>query len=461
CVPLDPVDFQERSITTNATWPISHAEFAAHLKTACRYANCGEAFQLPVQGLEAAANQFTTANLMRYADPVSFGRAYRDVVAGSSLIAACLGATVTALTFGNDDRISAVEIVGRDGTRGLLRARVFVLACGGVETTRLLLAAQAEAPARFGGEDGPLGRYYMGHLSGDIADIHLAHAGLDKAFDFFRTPDGAFGRRRITASAEFQTKENLTNISFWPKLPAMADPSHRDPVLSLAYLALSFPPLGRALVSESLRRINVGDGDRKLLHLRNVACGIPSIARFLPRFIHGRTLASRRLPGLHLRNGARRYALHYHAEHLPDADSRIRLTNGRDPLGLRKVMLDLRFKLQDAREVIRTHEHLDSWLKSTGLGQLVWHDVPQEREARVLDQAGDGVHQIGTARMAARAKDGVVDRDCRVFGCSNLFLAGSAVFPTSGQANPTLSAIALASRLAQRIAGEVSLHEAG
>lgn len=458
CVPLDPIDFAVRPVTPDALWPITYDEFAAHLKTACRYANCGETFRQSVQDLEAVDNQFTAVNLMRYAHPSSFGRAYRGVVGRSSLIVAYLGATVTELIFDHDGRVTALKVAGRDGSKSLLKAKVFVLACGGVETTRLLLAAQAEAPARFGGESGSLGRYYMGHLSGDIADIRLAHPGLDKALDFFRAPDGAFGRRRITASAEFQIKENLTNISFWPKLPAMSDPSHHDPVLSLAYLALTIPPLGRALVSESLRRINVGEGDQRLAHLLNVASGIPTIARYLPGFVHGRTLARRRLPGLHLRNRARRYALHYHAEQLPNTHSRIRLTQGQDALGLRKVILDLRFQARDALAVVNTHERLDRWLKGTGLGELIWHENQHEREASVMDQAGDGVHQIGTARMASNPKDGVVDRDCRVFGVRNLFLAGSAVFPTSGQANPTLSAIALAIRLAQTVAAEVATH---
>lgn len=458
CVPLDPIDFAYRPITADAIWPIAYSEFADYLKIACRYANCGESFQQPVRGLELVDNSFSTGNLMRYAQPVSFGVAYRKEIERSPLITACLGATVTDMCFAHDDGIEAIKVRGRDGSMGLLKAKAYIFACGGVETTRLLLAAQAEAPKRFGGEEGPLGRFYMGHLSGDVADIHFSHAGLDKALDFFRGPDGAFGRRRITGSGEFQAKENLTNISFWPKLPAMADASHRDAVLSLAYLTLSVPPVGRVLVSESLRRINVGDGGHKAAHALNVARGLPAIAKFLPRFIYGRSLSNRRLPGLHLLNGARRYPLHYHAEHLPNVDSRIRLVNERDALGLRKVILDLRFQSKDAEAVVDTHNHLDRWMKSTGLGELIWHGPPEERQPSVMDQAGDGVHQIGTARMALSPKTGIVDRNCRVFGVRNLFLASSAVFPTSGQANPTLSAITLAARLAHTIATEITTH---
>ena len=65
-----------------------------------------------------------------------------------------------------------------------------------------------------------------------------------------------------------------------------------------------------------------------------------------------------------------------------------------------------------------------------------------------------GTHQIGTARMGATRADGVVDGDLRCFDAPNLFVASSAVFPTSGQANPTLSIIAFAVRLAEHLAHE-------
>ncbi|MCP2802701.1 GMC family oxidoreductase, partial [Salmonella enterica subsp. enterica serovar Typhimurium] len=75
-----------------------------------------------------------------------------------------------------------------------------------------------------------------------------------------------------------------------------------------------------------------------------------------------------------------------------------------------------------------------------------------ERIDAVLSQAADGFHQIGTARMAAHWRDGVVDPRCRVFGTDNLYVASSAVFPSSGQANPTLTIVALSARIADDIA---------
>ena len=91
-------------------------------------------------------------------------------------------------------------------------------------------------------------------------------------------------------------------------------------------------------------------------------------------------------------------------------------------------------------------------MSDAGIGRLEYHFPPEERAARIWGQMTDGYHQIGTARMAADPARGVVDADCRVHGTTNLFIAGSAVFPTSGQANPTLLITAMSARLAAHVA---------
>ena len=62
-----------------------------------------------------------------------------------------------------------------------------------------------------------------------------------------------------------------------------------------------------------------------------------------------------------------------------------------------------------------------------------------------------GYHHMGTTRMSDRPEQGVVDRDCRVHGYANLYVAGSSVFPTAGWANPTLTILALAHRLGDHL----------
>lgn len=80
-------------------------------------------------------------------------------------------------------------------------------------------------------------------------------------------------------------------------------------------------------------------------------------------------------------------------------------------------------------------------------------------ESVVRRDGAYGGHHIGTVRMSASPTSGVVDQDCKVFGLNNLYVAGSATFPTSSQANPTLTIVALSLRLAKhlsRISNQIS-----
>jgi choline dehydrogenase-like flavoprotein len=62
-----------------------------------------------------------------------------------------------------------------------------------------------------------------------------------------------------------------------------------------------------------------------------------------------------------------------------------------------------------------------------------------------------GGHHMGTTRMGADPKTSVVDKDCRTHQVTNLYIAGSSVFPTAGDSNPTLTIVALAHRLADTL----------
>ena len=71
--------------------------------------------------------------------------------------------------------------------------------------------------------------------------------------------------------------------------------------------------------------------------------------------------------------------------------------------------------------------------------------------AHIKKQIAWGGHQLGTTRMGHREEDGVVDVNCKVFGVSNLYVAAPSVFPTGGQANPVLTIVTLAIRLADHL----------
>ena len=63
----------------------------------------------------------------------------------------------------------------------------------------------------------------------------------------------------------------------------------------------------------------------------------------------------------------------------------------------------------------------------------------------------DVYHQAGGLRMSEKEEEGVVDSSCRVFGIDNLYIASSAVFPTSSFSNPTMTTMALAVRICEEV----------
>lgn len=451
CVPFDEIDFEPRSYLPGSGWPIAHEAVTPWYEAAARYLDCGgPVFEAPIDPPPTGDCRCDT--LERWSNTRNLRRLYARDLQEEPRLRIYLGATVVALAIGaHGEGLRSVTVARRDGRRYALRARAYVLACGGLESTRLLLAAQAERPEMFGGRDGALGRHYMTHLSGKIADIVLANARTDAAMDFFVDGGGRFVRRRFTVTASAQRANRVLNMAAWPDNPPLSDPRHDSAILSLAYLALAVPPIGRRLVAEAIRRSYIGQGPRRLgPHLLNLLRGFPAAVVFALRVLKGRYGATR-LPGFFVRNAAHRYSLHYHAEQAPNPDSRVALSPQHDALGLRRLSIDLRYGGIDAASVVRNHELIDHWLRSTGRGYLAYRVPEGEREAAVLAAAGGGSHQIGTLRMADDERRGVTDRDCRVHGVPNLFVASSAVFPTSGQANPTLLIAALAARCADRL----------
>lgn len=129
-------------------------------------------------------------------------------------------------------------------------------------------------------------------------------------------------------------------------------------------------------------------------------------------------------------------------EQLPDAGNRVTLDpEKRDFYGV---------------PLPRLSYSIDSYVQAGLAAARVAHDeifgrlgVSEKQHSPQVQGAG---HIIGTLRMGADARSSVVDGELRSHDHPNLFVSGSAVFPTSATANPTLTIAALALRLADTIA---------
>jgi choline dehydrogenase-like flavoprotein len=152
-----------------------------------------------------------------------------------------------------------------------------------------------------------------------------------------------------------------------------------------------------------------------------------------------------------VRNRARRYGLEFHSEQWPNKDCRICLGQENDALGLPRLRINYYFTPKDTSSVVDAHNLFDLWLRENNLGYLDYRYDRSQLAEGVLEEANHGVHQIGTIRMAITPDEGCVDSSCKAFGTDNLYVAGTAVLPTSGQANPTFTAALLALRLADHL----------
>ena len=469
CVPYDEIDFDRRPFIGDFRWPVGYEQIHPYFQRACDWLACGRAVfdstQMPhlnrplIPGFPDGDVRAST--LERWSLPTNFGREYRHRIRQSSRVRAFTGLTCTRVVCSWDEsQVQHLICRSLDGKQVQIRARAYVLACGGLETTRLLLASPGTGGRPLGDHSGHLGSWYMGHIEGVIANVRFRTPPKSTIFGYERDVDGIYIRRRLTVSREAQHTHELPNVAAWLANPELADPRHHNGVLSFCYLALK-SPLGHRVASDAQRLSLSGEdvpgspyGGAEQgpvrSHLLNVACHPWSVARFAIGFGSGRFLPHRRrVPGFFVYNKQNLYPLQYHGEQVPNQRSRVTLTDACSAIGMPKLRIDIKFSAQDVDGIIRTHQLWDSYLRRSGLGRLEYTSA-DPREI-VWSRIGGGFHQLGTTRMAARPEDGVVDSDLAVHGVRNLFVASSSAFVTAGQANPTFMIVAFAVRLADRL----------
>ena len=225
--------------------------------------------------------------------------------------------------------------------------------------------------------------------------------------------------------------------------PLLGDPGHGNAVLSATFL------LKRLLGGRQQEELGTGKYALYWRHLKNILMGSPQALSVLPKFGRKRLLQRRRIPSLLMRSRSNTYYLYFQSEQIVHRDNRVTLDDVQDELGMPRLRLHFQVTAQDRESVQRAHRLLDQELRRQDCGYLTYlgDDVPQ----LMHDVKAVLGHHIGTTRMAADPAQGVVDEHCRVHGVDNLFVASSSVFPTSSHANPTLTIVAMALRVADHL----------
>jgi choline dehydrogenase-like flavoprotein len=417
--PLDPIDFAAR---LGAAWPIRYEEMAEFVPAAEVLTGMRSGDESPVDWTPQPARLAGIDLGALVAAPFRHGK--RDQFPETGLRIAQHGparVVTSAVVVGFRTGAAGVEsaaVVSPSGRQFHVMADVFVLAAGGIDNARLMLASRSLLYA-MDAAAGNVGRFFMEHLHYVAGYLIPAspEAGSAVAALF---GDPAHPRNWLTPADTLIRDEALLRVA------VAAFPVHAgslDPAVPAAGELARMLPFGPFGLRPRLRQ-----GWTALRGLPRVAGAVAARLRHEERTV---------------------FALGVMSEQAPIPESRVVLGPRSDRLGL--PLPELRWPVggRDFRAAARTMELMAMDLAGAGIGEVrsLW-DQGETRPAVVTG----GWHHMGTTRMSADPETGVVDADCRVYGVDNLYVAGSSVFATGGFANPTLTLVALALRLARHIA---------
>ncbi|HYG29335.1 MAG TPA: GMC family oxidoreductase [Allosphingosinicella sp.] len=439
CAELDPFDFQAKPWVPDSGWPFPHEALRPYYDEAWRLFGRA-AGPAAAETLRAAGVPLPRFDPDRLVTPVwafdnRFNRfafeSCRDLVEHPRC-EVVLHATATAIEAASSGRgIERVVAKAHGGATMAVRARTFILAAGGIENPRLLLASNALMPEGLGNAHDLVGRFFMEHphaRGGRILDA--------KAWQLLM----AFGRRH-----RIRGEDMAALIALAPGVQA-----ERGALNSSLVIVARQPE--RAAQFWGMRAYSSLKHDMKPTRSgRSLWMATKRAATW------GQRVVDPLRPWLLHKTGKLDLALLVRAEQAPNRDSRVTLGGERDALGLPRARLDWRLSPLDVHSVAVLVETLRDELARLALGRVEaadWLSDPKggwRTDPLVSSHPIGGYHHMGTTRMAEDPHRGVTDGRTRVHGIGNLYVAGSSLFPTSGWANPTLTIVALALRTADEV----------
>lgn len=431
--PLDRVDFDERPDVPGSGWPFDRGALVPFYRRAEQL--CGASpFDYPEdpESDESVAAHLPVESgslVLRSIQivPNTFG-GHAERLAASEGVRILLHAVVDELIVdGEGGPITSIRALTGPDRYINVQARQFVLAAGGIETPRILLLNNRSRPRGIGNEHDLVGRYFMEHPAARSGTIVPSTSTLLEQEELYYVPGTLYGdadgrvpsRTVLTLDERVLHREGLLNVAFLLEAQTRAFATSGTRAIGT---------FGRAVVSRPLVPHLVRHGTAVLRD--SLAVSRTAARRVMRRPVDPEVLVMR-----------------VQAEQEPRPDSRVTLGRRRDAFGRPLPRLDWRLSQLDTRSIRRAQEVVDQTLAGAGIG--VVEDKLGTETAPVLFYGL--YHHLGTTRMHRDPKQGVVDPDSRVHAVPNLFVAGSSVFPTAGWANPTLTIVALAIRLADHL----------
>ncbi|MFV0524091.1 MAG: GMC oxidoreductase [Acidimicrobiales bacterium] len=455
---LHPSDFEARPWFDHSGWPITADELAPYYRRATASSGSDpELFRMDEPPLiDAATNLLVTTRFLFGPQRIFTHDIPHDLAASENVSVISRTSVVELAT--DPSGATVTGVVGRTlaGNELRIRSRIVILAQGAFEVPRLLLASRRHDPAGIGNGHDLVGRFLMDHqivkggqivpeagrnLSADLAAYDLVGSTGNASTGALTVNDKVLDHEHLLRSAFMIAPSGVGSIAHRLRRPLGRDTTVRSP----------------AHVSALTLRYALRDRERPrhlLRHAAEIARGFDDLLAIKGRRHYPfRSRYSIDVGGWSTQpeDSVGPFELFQLCEQAPNPENRVRLGAATDRLGMTKSRVSFRWGVREQESVRRSQELLNDGLTEAGVGRVPW----RYRDGIPLLRQMTAHHPAGTARMAADPADGVVDRDCRVHGVDNLFVASSAVFPTSGYAAPTLTVIALAIRIADQVRAEL------
>ena len=446
---LNPVDFKHRDWIPNSGWPISYEQLETWYERAeavlrlPEYDGFLDTDRLPgvsphetaVFGSETAEPAIATWA----AKPMRFGKTFKRDLRRSRSIELYLNLNVTEIRSSeNGEVVTGLTAKTMDRREMTVEARHFVLATGGLENARLLLASRETQERGVGNDFDQVGRYFLDHPRAIFGSVRLRDSVRLPSLTGIPLANGKvqFG---IAASEVYQRQHGMLNCyaSLEPELSEFAQTQYGRSINLIKVLTKR----GHAGSRFKLSDVEITDVRDLIYYL--------TPKEIMPHFMYRPYAYVKRL--VRSRRPLQRLSMINYCEQVPDSESRVSLGHETDALGTPKLQLHWRVSGEMRQSVACLHELIGELLESHDIGELE-SDMTELGEVRFSDAS----HHIGTTRMSATPRSGVVDSDCRVHGVDNLYVCGSSVFPTGGYANPTSTILALTLRLGEHLSSRLS-----
>ena len=445
--PFDAIDFEKRDWVPFSGWPFdkSHLDpFYERAQKICKitptsYDVMDWEDPEKTPPLTFSGDRVKTV-IFKFGSRHPFLNEYAEEVRQATNITTYLYANVIEIETNETARtVSRLRAGCLEGNKFWVRAKQFILAAGAIEIPRLLLSSNITQNSGLGNQNDLVGRFFMEHphcWSGFYVPSSPEIFKLTALYDHIHKVNGVPIIGKLSLSEAVLRREKLLNyvVELVPRV-----------VLKSSLNPLLYPKIDSKSV-RSYRTFRSAMGQGKLpadlkKHLRNIFSGLDDFTITAYRNIKKRALR------LFDKSRVCLFKLANMSEQAPNPESRVTLGPDRDSLGLRRVRLNWCLSPMDINCIVRSQQILDEELRKSGLGRIYLELNNETPPQRITG----GWHHMGTTRMHTDPKNGVVDQNCRVHGISNLYIAGPSVFPTSGYANPALTIVALAVRLADHM----------